>query len=477
MVYVRQNRPSMTQADIDTAVGIEHSPSSASRQPTATIYDNTVIHSQPVTATRTEPIYYRGMPHRAAKLYQGSTHRVCSPEETYDRIAPVLPRAGITRMADVTGLDRIGIPTILAMRPNAPTLSNSSGKGFTKTAAMVSAAMEGIELFCAEEERFDFEMVTASYNDLLSDGVTLPEPDLLALSLHSLFNPQVQERWAIGWDLIGQREMAVPFEMVTMVPVLGDTPARFNFQIGSNGLASGNVFLEAVCSGLSEVIERDSVTCSNIASGYNMARLSRIDTATISYDSVQELLCRLSAKGISAVLFDCTADTNVPTYEVYLVDNDIPSTGLFRGYGAHLHPEIAMLRAFTEAVQSRAVYIAGSRDDIMTYEHRRMRQRPSSQIRELADDKEHAIPFIRTSRATDSFEGDCQALLDSLVGSGIESAVVFDLSWPELGVSVIRVVVPGLEGYGSFPYYNPGQRARAAAELAMQAATFKTGAQ
>ena len=381
-------------------------------------------------------------------------------------------------MADVTGLDRIGIPTILAMRPNAPTLSNSSGKGFTKSAAMVSAAMEGIELFCAEEEqRFQFEMVTASYNDLLSDGITLPEPDLLALSLHSLFNPQVEERWAIGWDLIGQREMAVPFEMVTMVPALGDTPARFNFQIGSNGLASGNVFLEAVCSGLSEVIERDSVTCSNFASGYDLSLLARLDTVTIPYDSVQELLSRLSAKGISAIAFDCTVDTNVATYEVYLVDNDIPSTGLFRGYGAHLHPEIAMLRAFTEAVQSRAVYIAGSRDDMMTYEHRRMRQRPISQIRELADDKEHAIPFARSSRATDSFEGDCHALLDSLVASGINSVVVFDLSWPEFGVSVIRVVVPGLEGYRSFPYYRPGPRARSAAELARQAATFKTGAQ
>ena len=285
-----------------------------------------------------DAIYYREKPYTARKLYQGTTHRSCAPEETYERILPVLPQAGITRMADVTGLDRIGIPTILAMRPNAPTLSNSSGKGFTTVTAMVSAAMEGIELFCAEEEwRFPFDVITGSYDDLVSDGVNLPAIELLPLSSHSLFSRLSQERWVLGWDIMGQREMAVPFEMVTMIPALGEVPATFSFQIGSNGLASGNVFLEAICSALYEVIERDAVTNSNILADHDVSRLDRLMTSTIPYDTVQELLGRLEFKGITPLLFDCTVDTQIPTYEAYLLDRDIPSTGIFRGYGSHFH--------------------------------------------------------------------------------------------------------------------------------------------
>ncbi len=413
-----------------------------------------------------DAIYYRNKPHTAQKLHQGTTHRVCPPEETYERILPILPKAGITRMADVTGLDRIGIPTILAMRPNAPTLSNSSGKGFTTVAARVSAAMEGIELFCAEEEwRFPFSPIVASYNDLASDGVNLPDIELLPLSLHSLFSRSSQERWALGWDIFGQCEVAVPFETVTMVPVLGDTYPTFSFQIGSNGLASGNVLLEAICSGLYEVIERDAVTNSNILAGHDVTNMDRLRLATIPYDNVQELVERLQFKGIIPFLLDCTIDTQVPTYEAYILDRDVPSTGIFKGYGSHLDPEVAMLRALTEAVQSRAVYIAGSRDDMMNFEHRRLKI--ARRMQELFHDDTDEVEFSRDSQAADTFEEDCLTLLDALANIGIERAVVFDLSWPEFEVSVVRVVVPGLEGYGSFPYYRPGPRGRAAARMAV----------
>src|SRR5256885_17117434 len=104
------------------------------------------------TSTRPlPPVRFLGTDCRAAKGFVETTHRTCPPEETLERIRPLLPTAGITRIANITGLDRIGIPIIQAMRPNAPTLANSSGKGFTVAAATVSAAMEGIELHFAEQ--------------------------------------------------------------------------------------------------------------------------------------------------------------------------------------------------------------------------------------------------------------------------------------------------------------------------------------
>src|SRR5919202_3278663 len=84
------------------------------------------------------------------KVYRKGTHRARFPEETWDIIEPKLTRFGITRIADVTGLDTIGIPVALGIRPLARSLSVSQGKGQTSTLAKVSAAMESIELWHAE---------------------------------------------------------------------------------------------------------------------------------------------------------------------------------------------------------------------------------------------------------------------------------------------------------------------------------------
>jgi ribosomal protein S12 methylthiotransferase accessory factor len=74
-------------------------------------------------------------------LFNGS--RVRPPEQTWNAIKPRLREFGITRVGEVTGLDRIGLPVWIAIRPNARTLSVSQGKGLDDTAARVSAAMGG----------------------------------------------------------------------------------------------------------------------------------------------------------------------------------------------------------------------------------------------------------------------------------------------------------------------------------------------
>src|SRR5690242_848779 len=78
------------------------------------------------------------------------THRVSSPEETLARVSPMLPHIGITRVAEVTWLDRIGIPVFQAIRPNSRNISVSQGKGVTRALAKVSGIMEAVELWHAE---------------------------------------------------------------------------------------------------------------------------------------------------------------------------------------------------------------------------------------------------------------------------------------------------------------------------------------
>src|SRR6266496_3142850 len=84
------------------------------------------------------------------KSYRAGTHRIRNPEQTLAEYLPKAKDMGITRLANVTGLDWVGIPVYNAIRPNSRSLSVSQGKGVTLEAAKVSALMESIEYWHAE---------------------------------------------------------------------------------------------------------------------------------------------------------------------------------------------------------------------------------------------------------------------------------------------------------------------------------------
>src|SRR6202020_1763686 len=86
----------------------------------------------------------------AHKQHRDGTHRLVSPETTLARVRPLRPVMGITRIANITGLDCIGIPVTMVCRPNARSLAVSQGKGLDLTAAKVSGVMESIEGYHAE---------------------------------------------------------------------------------------------------------------------------------------------------------------------------------------------------------------------------------------------------------------------------------------------------------------------------------------
>ena len=96
-----------------------------------------------------------------AVTYAEGTHRVATPRETLQRITPHLGAMGITRLADITGLDRIGIPTWCSIRPRGVLLQVSNGKGTSHDSAKVSALMEAIELWHAENPAIAFRRASA----------------------------------------------------------------------------------------------------------------------------------------------------------------------------------------------------------------------------------------------------------------------------------------------------------------------------
>jgi ribosomal protein S12 methylthiotransferase accessory factor len=129
--------------------------------------------------------------------------------------------------------------------------------------------------------------------------------------------------------------------------------------------------------------------------------------------------------------------------------------------GCHPQRSVALLRALTEAAQSRLTIIAGTRDDVIRTDYDRVR-RPEL----LANDREVlAQPGGRRyddgpDHVLPTLEADVAVELSGLARVGVEQAVAVDLSRPELGIAVVRVVVPGLESSIELDGWRPGGRAR-----------------
>lgn len=405
------------------------------------------------------PVLFRGEAYSAAKRFRTGTHRSRTPEETLEIASTYFEQAGITRLGDVTGLDRIGIPTILAFRPNGKTLSVCSGKGISVAAASTSAAMEAIEIHQAEYHLLP--AVRASWREMSQRSDIIPV-DLLPRSKNSLFSLDWPYQWAMGWDIVAQREVATPRNTINMDRMgrrLGELGA---LPVNSNGLTSGNNFLEALTSGLLEVVERDAVAAHFLAWEKGLAPLLQVETDSITDPMLRDLLDRVVAAQTEILLFDCRVDTDIPVFVAILRDLQDPRIGLYRGAGAHLDPVVAASRAITEAAQSRAVYIAGSRDDMFKQAHFHLRQTdPQVTVANLLRGAVmNDWPFLDTE-ATDSFEGDVGVIIGKLGRVGLSSAIVHDLTGPDCPVSVLKVLVPGAEGPHHNDWYAPGARAKA----------------
>src|SRR5688572_19876988 len=209
-----------------------------------------------------------GTPLEARTTLRDGTHRAASLEATWERFAPAQRRAQITRIADLTGLDTLGVPVFTAIRPMGLSLSTQQGKGATPLAAKVSALMESLETWSAEH--IELPIVHGSYRKLRDRAVDVRQ---LARSRKKL---DLDARWAWleGRDLVRDAPVLVPREAVTLDATFTRAPT---FDISSNGIASGNVLVEAIVHGLCEVIERDAEAAWRRAGGDRRIVLDAIE--------------------------------------------------------------------------------------------------------------------------------------------------------------------------------------------------------
>lgn len=403
---------------------------------------------------------------KGVKRHRAGTHRMRTPAETLVLLEPHLRRFGITRVANVTGLDRIGVPVYLAVRPNGRSLAVSQGKGLDAPSAKVSAIMESLEGHHAEFHRCPCRVATrAQLLESCRDGRSgVVDPLRLPRSRASSDLEHRSMVWTAGENIVTGRVMWVPLEMVDLdftLPHVFDSSVLLR---SSNGLASGNTLAEAVLHGLSEVIERDATGLMNLRAADDWAR-ARLDLASVTDPAALGLISQFNRADIAVSAWDVTTDIGVPTFLVAIFDRTtdellMPSAPAL-GSGAHPDRGVALCRALTEAAQARLTAISGSRDDIR---RRDLAYDQSSEViadhRSIAAERGKRDFGAVRSCTTNTLQGDLRAILSRLAARGLHEVVVIDLSSDDLPVKFVRVIVPGLEGFEP-EASSPGKRARA----------------
>jgi thioglycine synthase len=381
--------------------------------------------------------------------YLEGTQRVLSPEETLERTTKLLSRIGVTRIANITDLDRIGIPVFSAIRPSAAAgaISIYSGKGVNETNARISAIMESFERCLAEQPEVSINLpgvqpetqrVVNSYESLSEDYPALfPE----ALLLPQPFAEFSKIEWIMGHDIMNDIEVFVPANAV-FHPYDPGTGVKL-FRSNTNGLASGNTIEEAVLHGLLEVIERDALSIAEYT--HDPGReIVLSESEGINYS----LKKKMEEAGIKVKVWLLGSDIDIPTVVVALDDTVLKDPALLvMGAGSHLSPEIAVTRALTEAAQSRVVQIHGAREDtdreqvVRTFGYDHMKKLN----RYWYEDIDTVTMDEIMDSSSDTPAANISTVLERLDGIA-DGAIIVDLS-RGVNVPVIRAIIPMFEQY------------------------------
>ena len=400
--------------------------------------------------------------------YFSGAHRVIKPSKTVTNYEKMIKIAGITRITEITHLDRVGIPVYSAIRPTAQDggVSVYAGKGAKKDQAKASAMMEGFERYSAEKQDIDNEnSIIATFNNLKDSvhtkdstskkdsnhppNIVHPKDLILPNETKNLDFNEVEIEWTLSTDIVSEKEYYVPSNAI-FHPYIPENSTPL-FKGNTNGLASGNVLEEAVLHGIFEVIERDAWSIFELTK----KNKKQIDTNSISNSIINELLNKFKKESIDIKLMDLTADIDIPTIAATADDTILKDPALLSlGVGTHLNPEIAIIRALTEVAQSRVTQIHGAREDTVRADF--MRKAGYERMKRInshyfSEEKELIQLEDIKNQTTDSLKKDIEITISKLKKFSLDKILFTDLTRKELGINVVRVVIPGSEAYSIDP--------------------------
>jgi ribosomal protein S12 methylthiotransferase accessory factor len=413
---------------------------------------------------------------RRKKTYTGDGgHRVVTPEETLARnshhvspitgAVPLLERAapdgnGVLHVYVAGGNIARPSRTLGQLRSDLRTMN--AGKGTGDAQARASALCEGLErhsgVFRGDEPRRPARQTELG-------GAAVPLNDCLLYSERQYreretlnarasrfsfipvpFDPGAELEWSPVWSLTRGEVRYLPTAFCYY-----DYPQseeRTYCVACSNGCAAGNTLEEAIVQGFLELVERDGVALW----WYNRVRRPGVDLDSFGEPYLERLRAFLQECGREFWALDLTADLGIPVFASITRRTDGLPEQIMPGFGAHLDPKIALLRAVTEMNQmlSSPLLRPGKGGDEEPVDPETARWLETATIA----NQPYLLPAEGRPRAAASYPrawGDdvaddvrtCQGLVER---AGMEM-LVLDQTRPEVGLPVAKVIVPGLRHF------------------------------
>lgn len=416
--------------------------------------------------------------------------RTESVEDTLTKIIPLCQKIGVTRVSDITYMDKLYIPNYTAVLPGTEdSIWVYSGKGVTGAHAQVSALMESIERYSSLGSTCSKHIIQGTYSQLRKSHGNVLHPDEVVEPVEQAFSYKNSTAdFFKGYDLINNTEVLVPIQLVLSRYSPKSPAVRVFSYSHTNGLASGNVLEEAVCHALCEVIERDAASIADLcASSIPYTILERTMSSfsdIMNYRTIQlindrfvddpsifpevdisgvvkelrpigSLVKRFINFGIPLLIKEITQhDIGIPTFVASSSEWLNNEYGLFaKGYGAHPDARVALLRAITEMSQTRAGNIQGARDDLRRINYaendelyKRRWQFMSTSSPSKIIGKRKVFSEVESFERYDILD-DIKLILNHLKKAGLNRVLIVDLTHPSIGIPVVRAIVPGLETF------------------------------
>lgn len=387
------------------------------------------------------------------KVYILETHRSKTPDSTLKFIEKVKETAGMLSFRNASDVDRIGISVFTCdrIRPDGSKTSHT-GKGVSPIQAQVSITMEAIERYCSEfREEYRGKLVRGSFTFLKKNSNVL-DPQEMILSYESNYHPNKEIDWVWGHDLSSDEDILVP-ACAVYHPFHQD--GAFLFSTHTNGIAAGNTYEEAVIHGLAELIERDAWSISRYTHNFNDALFMEDEPEN---RFIIDVLEQFEKADIEIVTKDLTTDIDVPVVAAFSRDLVYRDMVPIDGFGAHLDPRVALVRALLEIATTRALFLQkhglkglcetsplylqgeGYEDDPRFYAYQ------EKNLREL--DRGYSDDILQ----------DVRTMIARLGARGLHRVIAVDLRRDDIGMPTVRMIVPGLETY-CFDQTRTGKRA------------------
>lgn len=379
-----------------------------------------------------------------------SSIRTRSAEDSLILVKDIAEKMGVTRVTDITWLDKIGMPVYAGIRPYAAqgSLNVHNGKGMRPEEAKIGAFMESIEFSLAESKKHQQDIKKyklQEIKDSLPPGLTFSS---FGGKLGITLTPDEEIYCVPATDIISGQKALIPAELVFHPVNLVGQRSLYGGTT-TNGLCSGNTQLEAVIHGVCEVLERDVKSFDIIND-----RSCLVDMNT-KPEAIRVLRQKIEDAGLILALRKTPNEFNLPYFSAFILEPDTQSPiSLADGYGLHPVAEIAATRAITEAAQSRLTHIHGGRDDIVKRIHFYQKNAHLDEIsimngiRSKLLNNKKMTAFVSPDEekyAPESLEQLWQHIKTKMSLAGLHHCFVYELNPEDFPFSVVRVVIPKAE--------------------------------